>query len=368
MSKTNPELHGFSMEPIVDMHCHIRFEKHIGETVENYKKIIKHFNYRNICLNAIPVSHSSTENYQAIYCKSKLQPFVYASAGLEYYLDERDTPDEMLRQIKIYHSMGFDGMKMLDGKISQYRLTKYKLNDPLFDKFYEYAEANEIPILLHVADPIEFWDISKATPYTIEKGWVYGESDPSQAELQGWVLDILSRFPNLKLILAHFFFMSSNLNKLAELLDTYKNVYIDTTPGGEMFSNFKQNYDNAREFFVKYQDRILYGSDMYNIFADVEKAEKEIAGPRVFAVRSMLEKREELKSAVGTIKPFGLEKEILDKIYFENFYKVYGREPKAIEPKKVAVGCNDFVGKTQNLNKVEKENIELILRHFESFC
>ena len=59
-------------------------------------------------------------------------------------------------------------------------------------------------------------------------------------------------------------------------MDTYKNVCVDLTPGGEMFVGFTDNYDEACSFFKKYQDRILYGTDMYNTFENVENDEYEI--------------------------------------------------------------------------------------------
>ena len=123
MYKTNPKLHGYINDPICESHAHLCFEKSIDETVECYEKIIKHFNYKAVNLNAVPVSYGMTENYQVIYCKSRLAPMVYACAGPHLYSSQKDTPEALLEQIKEYDKMGFDGIKMLDGKVSQYRIT-----------------------------------------------------------------------------------------------------------------------------------------------------------------------------------------------------------------------------------------------------
>lgn len=367
MNKTNPEIHGFSKDAIRESHAHLCFEKPIGETVENFKNVLHHFNCSSLNINAIPASHSKTENYQTIYCKSVLAPNIFASAGLEYALDGTDTAEEMLSQLKEYMAMGFDGMKMLDGKVSQYRITKYKLNDPLFSKFFEYAEEKEIPITLHVADPEKYWDYSKATPYTISKGWVYAPEDPHIEELRNWVFDVLSRYPKLKLILAHFYFMSNDLDRAAKMFDTYENLCFDITPGGEMFVNFTNNYDESRKFFEKYQDRIIYGTDMYNTFESPEKAEAEVSGPRVFQARSMLEKTEEFYSKLISdkpLKPFGFKGEILDKIYRKNFERLFGDTPHPLDTERIQSRIQKFMSKNPVLNSIETANMKIIEKHF----
>lgn len=368
MERTNPEIHGFSAIPVREGHAHLCFEKPIEETVECFKNVLHHFNYSSININAIPVSHSATENYQTIYCKSVLAPKAFACAGPEYFLDGRDTAEEMLRQIKEYNAMGFDGIKMLDGKVSQYRITKYKLNDPLFSKFFAFAEENGIPVLMHVADPLRYWDYSKATPYTIEKGWVYGPEDPHIEELRRWIDDILSRYPKLKLVLAHFYFMSNELERAAKMFDTYENLCFDITPGGEMFVNFTADYQEARMFFEKYQDRIIYGTDMYNTFESPEKAEAEVSGPRVFQARSMLEKTEEFYSKLISdkpLKPFGFTGEILDKIYRKNFERLFGNTPKPLDFERIMSGYRKFMENHPDLNEVELHNMKVIGGYFE---
>lgn len=368
MNKTNPEIHGFSKVPVREGHAHVCFEKPIDETVECFENILHHFNYSSVNVTAIPASYSVTENYQAIYCKSKLAPKVFASAGLEYALDGTDTDDEMLSQLKEYMAMGFDGMKMLDGKVSQYRITKYKLNDLMFSKFFEYAEENKIPIIIHLGDPLRYWDFTKATPYTIEKGWVYGPEDPHIEEMRGWIDDVLLRYPKLKLILAHFYFMGEDLERAAKMFDTYENLCFDITPGGEMFVQFTNNYDNSRVFFEKYSNRILYGTDMYNTFGSAEKAEAEIAGPRVFRTRSMVEKTEEFLTTLSDkpLKPFGFDGEIQDNIYRKNFERMYGNTPRSLDIERINARLGRFMSKCPALNSIETQNMKIIENYFKN--
>jgi len=367
MQLKNYERHGFRAEPVREGHAHVCFEKPIEETISNYADILRHFNCSTANLCAIPASHSITENWQTAYCKARFAPRIFASAGPEYFLDERDNADNLLLQAKEYHEMGFDGIKMLDGKVTQYRITKYSLAEKRFDKLFAYAEQNEIPIVMHIGDPAKFWDKSQMTEYAISRGWVYEPYEPSLEDVRGWVFDILARYPGLHLVLAHFFFMGGELDRAAKIFDTYKNVCFDLTPGGEMFVKFTENYDESRAFFEKYSDRLLYGTDMYNTFESAEKAEAEVTGPRVYQLRSMLEGKEEFMSTLISdkpIRPFGFEGEILDKIYTKNAERLYGKTPRALDMERIGARCRRFM-EERSLSPLEMQNMKIITEYFE---
>jgi len=72
-------------------------------------------------------------------------------------------------------------------------------------------------------------------------------------------------------IFAHFYFLSADLPRAAALLDTYSGVLFDLAPGIEMLYNLSRDPGSAREFFVRYADRIVYGTDI-EASAPVEQA------------------------------------------------------------------------------------------------
>ncbi len=367
MHANNPTLHDFSVEKIRENHAHVMFEKPVEESADIFRKILEHFNDEALQILALPCM-DLTENYKALYCKSRLAPRVFASAGLEYCLDARDTKENFENQIREYHAMGFDGMKMLEGKITTYRKLGMQLHNRVLDGFYAYAEENRIPIVMHLGDPAKFWDPSQATEYAISRGWVYTEDEPSLEELRGWVRDVLERFPKLHLVLAHFYFMSDELERAAKMLDTYENICFDLTPGGEMFVNFTKQYDDARLFFEKYSDRLLYGTDMYNVFDSPEKAEAGVAGPRVFQLRSFLEKTEPFMApnlSDKPLKPFGLPKEITDKIYRDNHIRLYGKTPRPLDTERILAACRHLPEKGV-LSAGEQENLDTVVAYFQS--
>jgi len=114
------------------------------------------------------------------------------------------------------------------------------------------------------------------------------------------VINVLQRHPDIKVVFAHFFFMSAQLERLGEYLDRYPNMCVDLTPGIEMYRNFSKNPEGARNFFRKYQDRILYGTDIGAkalLATPDEGIQKGESWSRINLVRSFLEKSGEFKLA-----------------------------------------------------------------------
>lgn len=136
------------------------------------------------------------------------------------------------------------------------------LDSPTCDAYYAFCEAEKIPILFHVADPPDLWDPERVPERVRKRGWFYGDGTyPALEMLYGEVDGILGKFPTLHVILAHFYFMSCDIERAARFLDTWCNVSFDLTSGGDMYVSFSKDPGQWREFFVQYQDQILFGTD-----------------------------------------------------------------------------------------------------------
>jgi len=129
-----------------------------------------------------------------------------------------------------------------------------------------WAAAGELglPVLIHVADPVAFFDPVDATNERWEElgnhpDWAF-TSPPYPA-----FLDILNAFfrlvkshPNTTFVGAHVGCYGENLGWVATMLDECPNYHIDLSARlGELG---RQPY-SARKFLIRYQDRVLYGSD-----------------------------------------------------------------------------------------------------------
>ena len=196
--------------------------------------------------------------------KCNVPVYIFGGIGREVYqLSEEDMKKELVIEAKRLMEMGCTGIKMLEGK------PQVRKNHPIpdfdqsvWDEYFSYLEEERIPVYMHVNDPEEFWDETKVSDFAKKAGWFYDETFINNEEQYRQIMKMLEKHPHLKILFPHFFFMSKQLNRLAEIMDRYQEVRIDVTPGIELFLNLSDDIDNARKFFAKYEDRILYGTDI----------------------------------------------------------------------------------------------------------
>lgn len=341
-----------------DSHIHIEERMPIDDTVYAFENMMRDNDYDRIAVLAIPSFYGYGQNYEAFYCKDRLSPKVYASAGLCHRTDADDS--YYLDEIKAYYAMGCDGVKILDGKPNCYRQIGRRLDDKVYDRFYAFCEEKQLPVTMHIGDPAPFWDFENATEYQKKMGWVYSAEDAPLEQLRSEALGILEKFPKLRVIFAHFFFMAEELARVAELFEKYENLCLDLTPGTEMYVGFTENYDEARAFFEKYSDRIFYGTDSTNAYSR-DNARSRVT---IDIVKSFMEgTKEYVDEIVDTkpLKPFGFGEDILRKIYRENFIRLYGERPRKPDYELIAKSIPGFMSKftpdtieERNLRKIEK--------------
>ena len=190
--------------------------------------------------------------------------FVFSAPDVTAYTNHpNDLGEYFVSYFEDLINKGVDGIKLLEGKPQMRK--KYPIPDfdhEAWEPFFKWAEEKQFPILWHVNDPEEFWDYENAPAFAISQGWLYDDSYVNNEAQYTQVLNVLKRHPKLRIDFAHFFFMSKQLNRLSNILDTYPNVYIDLTPGIEMYENFSKDINNTKAFFEKYHNRIIYGTDI----------------------------------------------------------------------------------------------------------
>lgn len=140
-------------------------------------------------------------------------------------------------------------------------------DDPIFDPIYEYLARHRKPLMAHIGDPIDGWlPLGPASPHysyfsSNPQFHLYGKTNfPTHAQLIAARDHILQKHPRLIVIGAHFGSLEHDLDQVAARLDRYPNFYIDCAARTRDLTY--QSRDKVRNFFIKYQDRILYGVDM----------------------------------------------------------------------------------------------------------
>ena len=202
----------------------------------------------------------------ALMAKYKYPDRFYVFTSLDpsaYFIHPKTLGKHMASHVKRMRECGCDGVKIIEGKPNMRKMMPIPdFGAPCWEPFWAYAEAEQVPILWHLNDPEEYWDPERVTEYHKKMGDAYDETFVNNEDQYQQVFRVLQRHPNLKIIFAHFFFLSRQLERLGKLFDTYPNILVDMTPGSEMYRHLSEKHDGAQAFFRKYYKRILYGTDI----------------------------------------------------------------------------------------------------------
>lgn len=292
----------------------------------------------------------------ALHLKAMYPEKVYVFGGLDIsplFMTSNTAGEAFAHYVDVLCKMGVDGIKMIEGKAEiRKRLPIPDFDDPVYAPYWEKLAQAQVPLIFHVNDPETFWDAERVPEWARKMGWYYGDGTYIDNEDQyRQVLNVLDRHPDLKICFAHFFFLSGQLERLGGYLDRYPNMRVDLTPGIEMYFNFAENPQKSRDFFIKYQDRILYGTDIgaRALLADRDGGiETEESLARIEVVRGFLENEGPYKlthqgflfgGPEATFFGIQLPGNVLDKIYYQNFMKFTGEMPNPLNREAILEEC-----------------------------
>ncbi len=316
---------GFSGIPMIDSHVHLVHP----ERLEEMLAILEEVGAPRANLVCLPNPDATTHNPAALLCKRQYPERFYISGALDYTVlsDPQRAPALLGAQIAGLKAQGFDGLKLIEGKPQVRKLLPYPLDGDLYAEVWAALEREAFPVVLHINDPEEFWDAARCPFWARQSGWDYSDGTyPAREDLYGEVERILARCPGLKMTLAHFAFLSDDLERAARLLEAYPGVSFDLAPHMQMYRHFSQAPAAARAFFLRYQERILYGTDIDT--RALARGAQELMRFIPWLVRALLETDGPFTTAGGeTYQGLGLPRPALENIYHANFERLYGAQP-----------------------------------------
>jgi predicted TIM-barrel fold metal-dependent hydrolase len=222
--------------------------------------------------------------------------------------------------LKIFKNLGMTALKT-DG-------SRLHIDDPELDPIWEMAGRMDVPVLIHTAEPPAFFE---QPDYTNER-WLelalfpsrrnYG---PDQVGFETLLAErdrMFKKHPNTRFIAAHFGYHAHDLKRAAEVLDSIPNMYLDLSA---VLYDFGRQPRAAREFFIKYQDRLLFGKDAY------QPTEYPYYW-RVFETADEYFDYYRDYHAFWKLYGMDLPDDVLRKIYYENALKVTPGVPRAAFP------------------------------------
>jgi predicted TIM-barrel fold metal-dependent hydrolase len=176
-------------------------------------------------------------------------------------------PDWAAGRLKVQKEAGAQGLKIWKPfglQVKDHAGKLIKIDDARLIPIWEMAGKLGLPVMIHVADPVAFFDpIDETNERWEELGqhpdWAFTSPPfPAFMEIMDGLKSLVQRSSSTTFIGAHVGCYAENLEWVGQMLDECPNYYIDISARlGELG---RQPY-SARKFFIRYQDRILFGSD-----------------------------------------------------------------------------------------------------------
>ncbi len=305
---------------------------------------------------------------QSLYMKAHHPRKFFVFAGLNHgakLSEGRVNTQSLVAQAEGFKAMGCDGIKMIEGKPTSRQMMDIPVTDPYFADYWSRVEELGTPIVWHVNDPEEFWQPELLPAWAQKQGWGYGPNDVTKEQLYSEVDQVLAKHPNLHIVFAHFYFLSADLDRASRFFDAHPYVHFDLTPGIEMLYNMSHDPDATRDFFLKYADQIVYGTDISSrntIDESVYRAgivyrwlESEDTFRMPDGVDFLLGEPED-----GIVHGLLLPDDVLAKIYHGNFTKFASPEPKPLDLGLAISECTRIGAIAQGMSNIPAEDTEAI--------
>ncbi len=198
-----------------------------------------------------------------------------------------------------------------------------RIDDPQLDPIWALCAEMNRPVMIHSADPAAFFtplDQYNERWHELNEhpNWLFfGDQFPSREELLAQQKAVIARHPKTTFIGAHFGNNAEDLDAVGQWLDELPNFYVDIDA---RISELGRQPYSCRRFFLKYQDRILFGTD---------------TTPKVDAYRlyyRFLETDDEYfdtaeshhRQGFWMIYGIFLPPEVLEKVYYSNAARIFG--------------------------------------------
>ncbi len=181
--------------------------------------------------------------------------------------DEAGWTERETARLRKSFAAGAKGLKFHKSLGLYYRDGQRRLlaiDDPRLDPIWALCGEMKRPVMIHTADPAAFFtplDRHNERWHELNEhpNWLFfGEDYPSREELLAQRNRAIARHPQTTFIGAHFGNNPEDLATVGEWLDTYPNFYVDID--ARINELGRQPY-SCRRFFLKYQDRIMFGTD-----------------------------------------------------------------------------------------------------------
>src|SRR3954452_17272778 len=224
--------------------------------------------------------------------------------------------------VKIYKVIGMS-LRDKDGKLVM-------IDDPRFDPVIDFIVKNNMPVVGHLGEPKNCWlPLGKMTikgdqSYFKEnpKYHMYLHPEfPSYEDQVGARDHMLEKHPDLQFIGAHLGSLEWSVDELAKRLNKFPNMAVDMAARiSHLQYQAKNNWQKVHDFCIKYQDRLLYATDILISDSESDSSVNKQAHDVWLSDWRFFTTDEKMQSPEvdGDFRGLRLPREVIDKIYHTN--------------------------------------------------
>jgi uncharacterized protein len=316
--------------PVVDFHGHLGARLNSAEQIEALGPILDGIGVGVI----IAADNVSGERLRQVMATINASPAMRDRVRVFTGIDFRDVgpgwAERAVRQLEEDVAAGAIGIgevtKGLGLSIRKRDGSRLAIDDPDLDPVWEAAARLGVPVFIHTADPPEFFE---PIDYENER-WLelalfpnrqYPQDRfPSFEQLNDERDNLFRRHPNTTFVLAHLGWHGNDLARLGRMFDEMPNLYSEI---GAVLYDIGRQPRFARDFFMRYQDRLLFGKDSF-------QPEEYPYFWRVFETSDDYFDYYRHYHAFWKLYGIDLPDDVLRKLYYENALRITPGLPRGV--------------------------------------
>ena len=324
--------------PAIDAHCHLGGFVAAGPAA--VRKLVRQMDRINIkAIVSLGAHRSLSDEETMVGLKRPFPRRFYHLTALpwEKIAAEKEVGELAAEMLKKAWDRGADGLKIFKELGLRIRDAKGRLimpSDKRLDPLWNTCSRLGIPVLFHIADPIAFFRPvdrfnEKYEELQDHPEWSFnGPEFPSFRRLMNEQERFLRKHPKIVFQSAHVASYPENLAYVGKLLDAFPNLNVDISA---RLHELGRQPATAREFLIKYQDRVTHGLDASG---PPFRYQRELSYFRFYETRDEYFQRwPDAPWQGGRWCLYGvkLPDTVLRKIYYRNAERIWGKRPRELK-------------------------------------
>jgi predicted TIM-barrel fold metal-dependent hydrolase len=257
--------------PVIDFHGHPRGLVSSAEGLSSLERSLDSINVRMMIVAESQTGENLKRTVAAIAASPTMKDRARVFTGIRF--QGAGTPgwvEATIKQLEADVAAGAVGVGEIGKGFGQTtRLadgSRLRVNDPILKPIWDACARLKLPVFIHTADPEAFYlphDLSNER--WLEMALFPGRAispdvHPNFAEVMAERDSLFRANPKTTFVAAHMGWHAHDLGRLGKMLDEMPNLY---TEMGAVLYDIGRQPRAAHDFFIKYQDRILFGKDAF---------------------------------------------------------------------------------------------------------